>query len=111
LPPPPLPRPRPPSPCAAPPGTAYERPPLPIRQTLISAPKRAVTEHVHGCAGIRLHIAPDGSPHDITVVADLPPGYGFGEAAKQAAANMMWAPRNDSAWQYIVFNEGPPPRR
>jgi hypothetical protein len=48
-------------------------------------------------------------PHDITVVADLPPGYGFGDAAKQAAASMVWAPRNDSAWQYIVFNEGPPP--
>jgi hypothetical protein len=81
-----------------------------LRQTYISVPKRVVAERVRGCAGVRLHIAPDGTPHDITVVAEVPPGYGFGDAARQAAASMVWAPFNDTRWQYIVFNEGPPPR-
>jgi pantoate kinase len=80
-----------------------------LHQNYISVPKRAVTEHVRGCAGIRLHIAPDGTPHDITVVAEVPAGYGFGDAAKQAAASMIWAPVNDSKWQYIVFNQGARP--
>jgi hypothetical protein len=106
---PPLPRPRPRTPCDAPAGTGpFERPPRPISTKTIPLPPRVLAEHVSGCAGVRFRIGPDGVARDITVMADYPLGYGFGETARQAIAGSVWAPRDDLAWHYIVFHMNPP---
>jgi hypothetical protein len=58
---------------------------------------------------VRFRISPDGTPCDITVVADYPVGYGFGDTAVQSIEAMAWPPRDDLAWHYIVVNINPPP--
>lgn len=97
-----------PSPCQSPPGTGpYEHLSKPMQAASVPMPPRALAEHVRGCAGIRFRIGPDGVPQDITVVADYPAGYGFGEAASDAVSRTRWAPKDDMAWRYLVVNMRP----
>jgi hypothetical protein len=106
---PPLEHPRPRSPCDAPAGTGpFERTPRPVHTQTIPLPPRVLAEHVSGCAGVRFRIGPDGLAHDMTVMADYPPGYGFGETARQAIAASVWAQRDDLAWHYLVLHMNPP---
>jgi hypothetical protein len=106
---PPLPHPKPRTPCDAPAGTGpFERTPQPIHTTSIPLSPRSLAEHIAGCAGVRFRIGPDGLAHDITVMADYPLGYGFGETARQTIEAAVWATRDDLAWHYIVFHMNPP---
>ncbi|MBV9784252.1 MAG: energy transducer TonB [Acidisphaera sp.] len=70
-------------------------------------PARALAEHVSGCAGVRFRIASDGSPHDITVMAEYPAGYGFGDTARAVIAAARWPPKDDEAWRYLILNMRP----
>jgi len=96
------------SPCAAPAGTGpFEHVPPPLSSDKVQMPPRAVAEHVRGCAGIRFRIGPDGMPQDISILADYPYGYGFGESGQRIVASAKWAARDDLAWHYLVINMDP----
>lgn len=95
----------PPSPCIAPAGTGpFERLHKPLSATTIRKPDRALAEHVHGCAGVRFRIGPDGLPRDMVVMAEYPAGYGFGEVAREAIAGSRWEARDDLSWRYLIIN-------
>ncbi len=96
------------SPCAAPAGTGpYELLPRPVYSANTPMPSRAMAEHVNGCAGIRFRLNPDGTPTDISIVADYPAGYGFGETGRAAVQATRWPGRDDAAWRYFIINMYP----
>ncbi len=107
---PPPPRPQPPpvrhvdilAPCSAPAGTGpFEKLPPAVRGGHVPTLERANAEHVAGCAGVRFRIGADGRARDITVMADYPVGYGFGQAGADAIADTQWAPMDDLSWRYL----------
>jgi hypothetical protein len=92
------------TPCDAPAGTGpFERPGAPTHSEPVRWPERAISENVAGCAGARFRIGPDGSAQDVTVMADYPAGYGFGDTIRQALTVSRWAARDDLAWHYLVI--------
>ncbi len=96
------------SPCRAPAGTGpFERLPHPVSSAPVPMPPRALAEHVNGCAGVRFRLAPDGSPTDMTVMAEYPAGYGFGDTASAAITATRWPAKDDQAWRYVVINMHP----
>ncbi len=98
------------SPCASPRGSGpFERLQQPIGGESVSAPPRAQAAHVAGCAGMRFRIGPDGVPTDVTLVAEYPIGYGFGEAGLYKLKTLRWPPRDDLAWHYLIVNLLPKP--
>jgi hypothetical protein len=98
----------PPSPCSAPRGSGpYEHLQRPVSDPAVPLPPRALAEHVRGCAGLRFRIGPAGAPQDITLVAEYPVGYGFGDAGLAKLNGLRWAPTDDFAWHYLVINQFP----
>jgi|GEM_PF-6978452 hypothetical protein len=96
------------SPCRAPAGTGpFEHLPHVVSSASVPMPPRAMAEHVNGCAGVRFRLAPDGSPTDITVMAEYPAGFGFGATASAAIAASRWPAKDDQAWRYMVINMHP----
>ncbi|HTZ69543.1 MAG TPA: energy transducer TonB [Acetobacteraceae bacterium] len=101
---PPLPHPRAASPCSAPAGTGpFERLPKPLTSFPVVTPARAKIEHITGCAGVRFRIGPDGHAQDITLMAEYPLGYGFGDAALHWLSTATWPPHDDLAGHYAVL--------
>ncbi len=100
----------PPSPCASPRGSGpFEPLQPPIANAAVPVPPRAQAEHVAGCAGLRFRIGQDGIATDVTLVAEYPLGYGFGEAGLHKLRILRWSPRDDLAWHYLVVNWFPKP--
>jgi hypothetical protein len=96
------------SPCAAPLGAGpFTRAPKPLHSPTVPPPPRAVAENVRGCAGVSFHIAPDGTPRDIAVVIDFPPGYGFGDTARKVVGSTVWAPVDDKSLHYVDIRIDP----
>ena len=89
------------APCSAPAHSGpFERLPPPVVPGHLPKLARADAEQVTGCAGVRFRVGPDGAPRDITVMADYPVGYGFGDAGAQAIAGTRWSPMDDLSWRY-----------
>jgi hypothetical protein len=96
------------SPCRAPAGTGpFEHLDHAVSGTRVAMPARAMAEHVNGCAGVRFRLSPDGTPRDITLMAEYPTGYGFGATAMAAIAGGRWPAKDDDAWRYVVINMHP----
>ena len=55
-------------------------------------PYRAIQAHVEGSAEVHCVLEPDTRLHDCQVVAEKPPGWGFGEATVKAAAMIRARP-------------------
>ena len=90
------------SPCLPPAGTGpFQKMPHPISTQSVNKPLRALAEHVSGCGGVRFRIGPYGEPEDVTVMAEYPLGYGFGETVRQMIVTSRWAPRDDLSWHYL----------
>jgi hypothetical protein len=97
------------SPCSAPRGAGpFEHLQRPISDPAVPIPPRALAEHVRGCAGFKFRIGPSGVPQDITLMAEYPVGYGFGDAGIAKLNGLRWAPADDFAWRYLVINQFPP---
>ncbi len=68
-----------------------------------------------GCAGVLFRLGPDGRPVDLRVVVEIPPGFGFGDAAEKAIAATRFRPDGaDAGWHYVTVTEdypapAPPP--
>jgi hypothetical protein len=96
-------------PCNAPRGSGpFEPLQKPISDREMPFPARAKADHVSGCAGLRFRIGPDGVAQDVTLVAEYPLSYGFGEAGLAKLAVLRWAPRDDLASHYLVINPRAP---
>ncbi len=99
---PPMPHRRHVSPCAAPLGAGpYAHAPKPLHSPTVPVPQRALAEHVAGCAGVSFRIAPDGTPRDVAVVVEYPPGYGFGDTARKVVQSTAWPPMQDKSLHYV----------
>jgi hypothetical protein len=92
------------TPCDAPAGTGpFEHFGKPSQSQPVRWPERAISENVAGCAGARFRIGPDGAAQDVTVMAEYPAGYGFGDTIRQALETTRWPGRDDLAWHYLVI--------
>jgi hypothetical protein len=98
------------SPCSAPAGSG----PFESAQGLLNPHSikivwspEAIAANIHGCAGVRFRIGPDGVPQDVSVLTEYPVGYGLGDSILQAFPALRWTPRNDLAWHFVVINHNP----
>jgi hypothetical protein len=87
--------------------------PLLISRRLVPSPA-AMQSRVPGCAGILFHLTEDGVPTDMHVLAESPPGYGYGDAALTALRDSRYQPQaNISGWHYneytLTFGPAPAP--
>ncbi len=96
--------------CLPPAGTGpFQAMPRPISTQSVDKPLRALAEHVSGCGGVRFRIGPNGEPEDVSVMAEYPLGYGFGETVRAMIVTSRWAPRDDLSWHYLDATIRTPP--
>jgi TonB family protein len=87
----------PPMPPRFPPGSRYVQPaPLPIAHPMTSVrpkyPQRALEHNVDGYVEFVFMVAPNGSPLNPKVSAEVPQGWGFAEAATALFAKWKFQP-------------------
>lgn len=82
----------------------------------IVAPAFAKEKHINGCAALVFQLHRDGSVKDVTILRELPVGYGFADSAKAAVLGSTFAaPKSEQDWYYLAvsltFGPGAPAPR
>jgi protein TonB len=67
--------------------------PSPVQRGGIMYPLKARIADKTGYVDLRFTIEPNGSVGDLRVIAEVPPGYGFADAAEKAFATWRFQPR------------------
>jgi TonB family protein len=69
-----------------------DRSPIATRKEPPKYPGRALSRQIEGVAGFLFTISADGSVSDVRAVAEVPEGYGFADAGRQALERFQFEP-------------------
>jgi len=78
--------------CAGGPGHVSRAGPEPLFRPDPVFPSAALMAHSRGEVVVLAFVDEVGVTRDVRVLAETPPGHGFGEAAKEAMAAWVWSP-------------------
>ena len=94
--------------CKAPSNPKKQANSVALARAFPEHPPRAAESNVAGCAVVLLTIDQTGHPNAVQVVADYPPGFGFGEAVKMAALRTAYPSGYDGWSRYMTVTFKPP---
>ena len=76
-------------------------------QIVVKAPKAAEAQHVNGCAAVKFQLTKSGRPRNMTVLRELPAGYGYGAAVVEQLEQETFAPpASPDGWYYRAVSIG-----
>lgn len=91
--------------CQAPPDllASLSRAPLVVvARPALPPPAAARDARIDGCVGVLFRLGADGTPTDVTVVAEAPDGYGLGAYVARELAVARFERSPDNGWHYEV---------